>query len=199
MSKINKKKFNRLIKESNYIKKNLIKNIHQINRAIEIISNCILNGGKVLLCGNGGSAADAQHLAAEFLVRLKPSVKRNSIPAISLATDTSTLTATGNDYSFNDIFSRPLSSLGHENDVLIALSTSGNSKNIIKALKVAKKNKIKSISFLGNKGGMVKKFADLNLIITSRNTARIQENHIFLGHLIFENVEQILIKKKYFK
>ena len=106
MSKINKKIFNRLIKESNYIKKNLIKNIHQINRAIEIISDCVLKGGKVLLCGNGGSAADAQHLAAEFLVRLKPSVKRNSIPAISLATDTSTLTATGNDYSFNDIFSR---------------------------------------------------------------------------------------------
>ena len=139
MSKINKKKFNRLIKESNYIKKNLIKNIHQINRAIEIISDCVLKGGKVLLCGNGGSAADAQHLAAEFLVRLKPSVKRNSIPAISLATDTSTLTATGNDYSFNDIFSRPLSSLGNENDVLIVLSTSGNSRNIIKVLKVAKK------------------------------------------------------------
>lgn len=199
MSKINKKIFNRLIKESNYIKKNLIKNIHQINRAIEIISDCVLKGGKVLLCGNGGSAADAQHLAAEFLVRLKPSVKRNSIPAISLATDTSTLTATGNDYSFNDIFSRPLSSLGNENDVLIVLSTSGNSRNIIKVLKVAKKKNIKSISFLGNKGGMVKKFADLNLIISSKNTARIQENHIFLGHIIFENVEQMLIKKKYFK
>ena len=151
------------------------------------------------MCGNGGSAADAQHLAAEFLVRLKPSIKRNSIPAISLATDTSTLTATGNDYSFNDIFSRPLSSLGNENDVLIVLSTSGNSKNIIKALKIANKNNIKSISFLGNKGGIVKKFADLNLIISSKNTARIQENHIFLGHIIFENVEQILIKKKYFK
>ena len=161
MSKINKKKFYKLIKESNYIKKNLIKNIHQINRAIEIISDCILKGGKVLLCGNGGSAADAQHLAAEFLVRLKPSIKRNSIPAISLATDTSTLTATGNDYSFNDIFSRPLSSLGNENDVLIVLSTSGNSKNIIKALKIANKNNIKSISFLGNKGGYCKKICRL--------------------------------------
>lgn len=199
MGKINKKKLHSLIKESNYIKNNLVKNIYQINKAIEMISDCIFKEGKVLLCGNGGSAADAQHLAAEFLVRLKPSVKRNSIPAISLATDTSTLTAIGNDYSFNDIFSRPLSSLGNENDVLIVFSTSGNSKNIIKALKVAKKKKIKSISFLGNKGGMVKEFADLNLIIASKNTARIQENHIFLGHIIFENVEQILIKKKYFK
>ena len=102
---------------------------------IEIICQKIINGGKILLCGNGGSAADAQHLAAEFLVRLRPNINRPPIPAISLALDSSTLTACGNDYSFSDIFARNLEALGTSKDVLIAISTSGNSKNIIKTLK----------------------------------------------------------------
>ena len=197
MSDLNKKKLENLIKESNKTKTDLNKDLGNIKTAINIISNCLLNGGKILLCGNGGSAADAQHFAAEFLVRLKPNVNRKPIPAISLATDTSTLTAMGNDYSFEEIFSRPLLALANQNDVLIIFSTSGNSKNIIKVLKTAKKENIKSISFLGNRGGLAKKFSDLNLIIKSKNTARIQENHIFLGHLIFEQVERILLKKKY--
>ena len=175
------------------------RNSSEINKSIQLIYKKLINGGKVILCGNGGSAADAQHLAAEFLVRLRPKVNRHSIPAITLATDTSTITACGNDYSFDDLFARNLSSLGNKRDVLIVISTSGNSKNVIKALKVAKNKKISTIGFLGCKGGKMKKLCDIPLIVNHNITARIQEAHIFLGHHIFESVENLLIKKtKYF-
>lgn len=168
----------------------------EINLAIEKIYKILKNGGKVFLCGNGGSAADAQHIAAEFLVRLRPKINRKPFPVISLATDTSTITACANDYGYEYIFKRNLEALATNKDLLIAISTSGNSKNIIKVLKYAKKNKIFSIGFLGNKGGNAKKFCNLNLIVPSNNVARIQETHIFLGHFIFENVENLLINKK---
>ena len=177
-------------------KKSLIKNSVKIEKSIKKIFESISNDGKILLCGNGGSAADAQHLAAEFLVRLRPHINRDSYPAISLAMDTSTLTATGNDINFNSIFSRTLSSLGKEGDILIAISTSGKSKNIISALKVAKQKKIFSIAFLGAGGGLAKKHADLSIVVGSKVTARIQEAHIFLGHFIFENVEDLILEKK---
>ena len=127
---------------------------------IDVIKNIekkIKKGGKLLFCGNGGSAADAQHLAAEFIVRLRPHVNRNPIPALTLAQDTSTLTACGNDYSFDDIFVRPFKALVKKNDILICISTSGNSKNIVKVLKESKKLKIFSICFLGKGGGKAKK------------------------------------------
>ena len=184
------------ILDSTSAKKSLIKNSLKIEKSIKIIFESISNNGKILLCGNGGSAADAQHLAAEFLVRLRPHVNRDSYPAMSLAMDTSTLTATGNDIGFNSIFSRTLSSLGKKGDVLIAISTSGKSKNIISALKVAKQKKIFSIAFLGAGGGLAKKYADLSIIVGSKITARIQEAHIFLGHFIFESVEDLILKKK---
>ena len=184
------------ILDSTSAKKSLIKNSLKIEKSIKIIFESISKNGKILLCGNGGSAADAQHLAAEFLVRLRPHVNRDSYPAISLAMDTSTLTATGNDIGFNSIFSRTLSSLGKKGDVLIAISTSGKSKNIISALKVAKQKKIFSIAFLGAGGGLAKKYADLSIIVGSKITARIQEAHIFLGHFIFESVEDLILKKK---
>ena len=168
-------------------KKKVLTSINNIHLSIN-------SGGKVLLCGNGGSAADAQHLAAEFLVRLRPHVNRQSLPALSLAMDTSTITACANDYSFKYLFSRNLESIGSKNDVLIAISTSGNSKNILEVLKVAKKKKIFSIALLGGNGGKAKNLADLNLIIPSKITARIQECHIFLGHLIIEAVEDLFIK-----
>ena len=117
---------------------NLSKNIVEV---IQIIQKKLKKGGKLLLCGNGGSAADAQHLAAEFIVRLRPHINRNPIPAITLAQDTSSLTACGNDYSFDDIFLRPFKALAKKDDVLICISTSGNSKNILKVLKEAKKKK----------------------------------------------------------
>lgn len=130
----------------------LLKLNSEVNKTIKVIAKKIKNGGKLLLCGNGGSAADAQHLAAEFLVRLRPNVNRKAIPAISLAQDTSTLTACGNDYSFDDIFVRTLQAIGTKKDILVCISTSGNSKNILKVLKEAKKKNIYSVGFLG-KGG----------------------------------------------
>ena len=163
--------------------------------AINKIYSSINTGGKILLCGNGGSAADAQHLATEFLVRLRPHINRKALPALSLAMDTSTITACANDYSFKYLFSRNLDAIGSTKDILIVISTSGNSSNILEALKSAKKKKIFSIAFLGNNGGKAKKISDLNLIVPSKTTARIQECHIFLGHLIFEAVEDLILIK----
>lgn len=176
------------------IKKKLIKLESKINTVIEIITACFDNGGKILICGNGGSAADAQHLAAEFLIRLRPKVNRDPYPVMSLAMDTSTLTACGNDIGFDKIFARNLEAFGKENDLLLVISTSGKSKNILNVLKAAKKNNIPSVGFLGSGGGAAKNLVDYNLIVPSSNTARIQECHIFLGHFIFEQVENNLIK-----
>ncbi len=162
---------------------------------INKIYKTLKKGGKVFLCGNGGSAADAQHLSAEFLIRLRPKVNRKPYPVISLAQDTSTITACGNDLGFEKIFERNLEALAEKKDLLIAISTSGKSKNIINVLKSAKKRKIFSICFLGSNGGVAKNFSDYNLIVPSFNTARIQETHIFLGHFIFEQVENLLLKK----
>lgn len=182
------------IKNSILAKQSLLMSEDIINEVILEIYKKIKNNGKVFLCGNGGSAADAQHLAAEFLVRLRPKINRKPIAAIALAMDTSTITACGNDYSFENIYSRSLDALASPRDVLIAISTSGNSKNILKALKLAKKKKIFSIGFYGNKGGFAKKFTDLSIIVKSSITARVQEAHIFLGHYIFEQIENKLIK-----
>ena len=167
-----------------------------ILKCVKILYSKLSKGGKILFCGNGGSAADAQHLAAEYLVRLRPNVNRDPIPAISLAQDISTITACGNDYSFDDIFLRPFQAIASKNDVLICLTTSGNSKNILRVLKEAKKKKISTIGFLGNKGGRAKNLCDIKLIINSKITARIQECHIFLGHFILEKVEDLIISKK---
>ena len=188
-----KKNFNKDIQNSLKIKKDLIKKIHIINKMIKIIVEHLNKSGKILICGNGGSAADAQHLAAELMVRFRQKVKRKPYPAISLVQDTSTITACSNDINFNYLFSRNLEALGSKNDILIVISTSGNSKNIVNVLKKAKKMKIFSIGFLGKNGGESKKFCDLPIIVNSNNTARIQEAHIFLGHFIIENVENKLM------
>ena len=187
--------FSDKIQENILVKKKLDNLIikKKILQCINVIHNSLSSDGKILLCGNGGSAADAQHLAAEFLVRLRPDVNRKSFPAIALAMDVSTITACANDYSFNNLFSRNLDAIGKKNDILIALSTSGNSKNILDVLKIAKKKGIFSVAFLGNSGGKAKNLADLNIIVPSKSTARIQEAHIFLGHIIFEQVEDLLI------
>ena len=181
------------IRENVSLHKKLIKSEKKLTFAIEKIYKTIYSGKKVLICGNGGSAADAQHLAAEFLIRLRPQVNRKAFPVMSLAQDTSTITACGNDIGFKKIFSRTLSALGNRGDILIAISTSGNSPNIINVLKESKKKGIFSISFLGNSGGKAKKYSDLNIIVPSKITARIQECHIFLGHFILENVENFVI------
>ena len=183
------------IQENILVKKRLDNLIikKKILQCINVIYNSLSLDGKILLCGNGGSAADAQHLAAEFLVRLRPDVNRKPFPAISLAMDVSTITACANDYSFNNLFSRNLDAIGKKNDILVALSTSGNSENILDVLKMAKKKGIFSVAFLGNSGGKAKNLADLSIIVPSKSTARIQEAHIFLGHIIFEQVEDLLI------
>ena len=187
------------IELKNQLEENI--NIHQSifkmsKDIIDVIQNFqkkLKKGGKILICGNGGSAADAQHLAAEFIVRLRPHVNRNPIPAITLAQDTSTLTACGNDYSFDDIFLRPFQALAKKGDILLCISTSGNSKNILKVLKEAKKKNIYSVCFLGKGGGKAKNICNKPLVISSQNTARIQECHIFLGHFILEKVEDLII------
>ena len=159
-----------------------------------IIANSISNGGKLLLCGNGGSAADAQHLAAEFLIRLTSDVNRESIPALSLAQDTSTLTACINDYGSDDIFKRVFSALSSKGDTLLVISTSGNSRNIIETLKLAKERNIFSLGFLGNEGGEALQYCNSTLIVPSKVTARIQESHITAGHALLQYVEDLLLQ-----
>tara|TARA_B100000965_G_scaffold199184_1_gene166272 strand:+ start:4457 stop:5032 length:576 start_codon:yes stop_codon:yes gene_type:complete len=190
-------KLKKTLNENINLKKKLISLESKIEDIVKLFTNTIKNKGKILICGNGGSAADAQHLAAEFLVRLKPKNNRSAYPVISLALDTSTLTACGNDLGFSRIFSRNLEALGQSNDILVVISTSGNSQNIISVLKKAKEMKIKSVGFLGSGGGKAKKYSNLNIIVPSKITARIQECHIFLGHYIFEKVENNLKKMKW--
>ena len=194
MISINKKILINSIENSYKAKLTLVDSFKQIDKAIKILKNCLSKKGKIFFCGNGGSAADAQHLTAELLVRLRPKINRKPLPAICLSMDTSTLTACSNDYSFEEIFSRPFEALCNKNDVLITISTSGNSKNILKILKTAKKKKIKTISFLGNSGGLSKKISTLPIIVKNNDVARIQEAHIFLGHFILENLENLILK-----
>ncbi len=177
-------------------KENLLKSESKINKSIEKIYNCLEKNGKVFFCGNGGSASDAQHLAAELLIRLRPNVNRQPLPAISLSMDSSTLTACGNDYSFKKIFSRPFEALATKNDVLIVISTSGNSKNILEVLKTARKKKILTVGFLGFNGGKAKNYCNISIIVNNKSVARVQESHIFLGHYILEEIENRILKKK---
>lgn len=161
------------------------------------ISESLINGNKILLCGNGGSAADAQHLAAELLVRLRSNINRQSLPAIALTMDTSSLTASGNDYSFETHYARMVQSLAKPGDLLIGITTSGKSINIINALQMARDLKITTIGLLGSGGGQAVQLCDLAVIIPSNTTGRIQESHITVGHTIMELIEDILINKGY--
>ncbi len=189
-----KRKFIKIIDDSINLKKKLKSKsfVNKINLAINKIHSTLYNGNKVLICGNGGSAADAQHLAAEFMIRLRPKVNRKPLPVISLAMDTSTITACGNDYGFKYLFERNFKALSNQGDLLIAITTSGNSENIIRVLKASKQKKIYSITFLGKGPGKVKGLSNLELNIPSKTTARIQECHILIGHYIFEQVENKL-------
>ena len=156
-----------------------------------IIIECIENGGKILICGNGGSAADAQHFAAELVGRFK--LERKGLPAIALTTDTSVLTCMGNDYGYDSIFSRQVEALGNKGDVLIGISTSGNSKNVILAVEEAKKQGLISIGLLGKNGGKLKDMVDEDITFNYSETARIQEHHLMTYHLISEFVEKEMV------
>ena len=168
----------------------------KIEKLSDQISKKILNGGKILTCGNGGSSCDAQHLVAELIVRLTSKNNRRSIPALFLGMDMATLTACGNDLGYNEIFSRSLEGLGKQNDILICYSSSGKSKNIIKVLNKAKKMKIFSICLLGKGGGYAKKLTDEHIVISSNNVMRIQECHLFLTHYLAELIEKKLTSQK---
>ena len=159
---------------------------------IELIIKTLKKGNKIILFGNGGSASDAQHIAAELVVKYKK--KRRSIPAISLSTDTSSLTAIGNDFSFDEIFSRQLESIGNTGDIAIGISTSCKSKNVLNALKLAKKKKIKSVILTKDNypnKKQIDKITDLVLTVPANETARIQELHILIGHLMCEIIDQV--------
>ena len=158
-----------------------------IKEAADLIAKSIKSGGTIFWCGNGGSAADSQHIAAEFVGRFKKD--RKPLRSIALTTDTSILTCIANDYSFKEIFSRQVDALGRKGDVLVVISTSGKSENIKQALIHAKKKGIKSIGLLGNKGGVCKNNTDISIIVPSNITARIQEMHILIEHLLCELVE----------
>jgi D-sedoheptulose 7-phosphate isomerase len=161
------------------------------------IIKSIKSGGKIMLCGNGGSAADAQHLAAEMLVRLRPMNNREGIAAITLAQDTSTITACGNDFGYEMLYERVLKALGQKGDCLIGITTSGNSKNIILAMKAAQEMGIKVFGFLGCRGGEALKYCDEAFIVPSDDTGRIQEVHITAGHALMEYIEDQLIELNY--
>ena len=164
-----------------------------VRSSINSIVNAFRNGNKVMFCGNGGSAADAQHLAAEFSGRFYKD--RTALPAEALHVNTSYLTAVANDYSFDVIYSRLVEGTGKEGDVLVALSTSGNSINIIKALEAAKDKKMITIGFTGESGGKMKSLCDHLLNIPSNDTPRVQESHILLGHIICQLVEEEYFNK----
>ncbi len=169
--------------------------LDQIKIMGDEITSCIESGNKIMLCGNGGSAADAQHLAAEMLVRLRPNINRQAIPAISMTQDVSTITACGNDFGFDHLFERNLLALGKKGDIIVCISTSGMSKNVELAAIAAKQKGITSFGFLGSEGGILKNICDLSIIVPSNNTARIQECHITIGHALVEYVEDNLISK----
>jgi len=160
----------------------------QIKEAANLIVNALKNGNKVLLFGNGGSAADAQHIAAELTGRFKK--ERHPLPAIALTTDTSALTAISNDYGYDSVFARQLQAFAQNKDIAVGISTSGNSKNVINALKSAKTKGCICIGLSGNNGGEMNKVCDINLIVPSANTPRIQEMHIFIGHTICQIVDE---------
>jgi len=156
-----------------------------------VVADAILRGGKVLLCGNGGSAADAQHLAAELLIRLRPLIDRSPIPALSLATDVSSLTACANDYGFEVYYERMTQALGAAGDILIAITTSGRSPNVVRALQAARQKHMITIGLLGGGAEPALSHCDWAVVVPSTETGRVQEVHISIGHALMELVEEM--------
>ena len=156
-------------------------------------ANALMSDRKLMICGNGGSAADSQHIAAEFVNRFM--LERPPLPAIALTTDTSIITSIGNDYSFDEVFSKQVKALGKEGDILLGLSTSGNSPNVIEAVKTARKRGLYTVCFTGDTGGRLESLVNLSFLVKSKITARIQETHIFAGHILCQLVDYILFQQ----
>jgi D-sedoheptulose 7-phosphate isomerase len=165
-------------------------NADKILEVVQVISQAFREGKKVILFGNGGSSTDASHIAAEFVNRFL--MERPPLPAIALNTDMAVLTSISNDYDYSQVFSKQLAALGHEGDVVVGISTSGNSENVIKALDVAKKNGMKTVVLTGGSGGKMANIADYAFIVRTKMTARVQETHITLGHIICQLVDEEL-------
>jgi len=173
------------------IKEELMRtSITQIKEIADLLIDSLRKGGKVIVFGNGGSASDSQHIAAELIGRFKKD--RTALAAISLTTNTSILTALANDYGYEVVFAKQIEALGQKNDIAIAISTSGKAKNVVMGLKQAKKNGLKTIALTGGDGGEIAKMADAALVVPSNITARIQEAHITVGHILCELVEEAL-------
>lgn len=188
-----KEKILKAFEESVSVKQDFIKeNIERVIEVSKLLSDTFSNGNKLITFGNGGSAADASHIAGEFVNRFKK--ERPGLPAIALNTDTAVLTSIANDYDFSEVFARQIKALAQEGDVVIAISTSGNSPNILKAVDAAKKKKLKIIVFTGTKGDKLAAKADYAFTIPSSNTPRIQETYITLGHVLCQMVEEILFE-----
>ena len=166
----------------------------ELTKAVDLLSECFNRRNIVLLCGNGGSAADCQHIATELMIRLSHHIQRPALPAIALTTDTSNLTAGGNDIGFENVFARNVEGLGSDGDLLLVISTSGNSPNVIKAAHAAHNKGMEVIGFLGGNGGKLKDLVDLPIVIPSSNVQRIQEGHITIAHIIVELVEDKLYR-----
>lgn len=163
-----------------------------VARAAELLVNALLDGGKILLCGNGGSAADSQHLAAEFVSTLTVDNRRPAIPALALTTDTSILTAIANDFGFEGVFARQVEALGRAGDVLIGISTSGNSADLVRAFEQAQEQELRTIALTGETGGALAPMADVAIRVPSRETSHIQECHIAIGQLLAFMVQETL-------
>jgi len=178
---------NELYSHQKTIEKTIETMTPSIEEACLLIVNTLKNGHKILLCGNGGSAADAQHIAAELTGRYK--TERRGLPALALTTDSSALTAIGNDYGYTRIFDRQVEALANKGDLLIGISTSGHSQNVLSALKVAKEQGCTTLGLSGKDGGAMNKLCHLNLVIPSHDTPRIQEMHILIGHILCQGVD----------
>ena len=186
----------KVVRESLKVKDEFVrKNTSHLIDLAERISSAFNNGRKLMLCGNGGSAAHAQHIAAEFINRLQ--LERPPLPALALTTDTSVITSVANDYGYEEVFSKQIKALGVEGDILLAISTSGRSGNILSAVTTAKQRGLYTVGFLGGDGGEMLSLVDLALVVESNKTPRIQETHILAGHLVCELVEYILFKGEY--
>lgn len=184
----------RTFKESSHLKEVFVnENLLRIVRIVEAITEALKGGKKILIFGNGGSAADAQHLAAEFINRF--TIERPPLPAIALSTDTSVITSIANDYDFSDVFGKQIRALGHESDIAWGISTSGSSPNVVKALEDAKKKGMTTIALTGRDGGKMAGIADYHLTVSSNSVPRIQEVHITVGHVICEMIDYKLFKK----
>lgn len=188
-----KSHISQIIEASIQVKQQLLEDetiLHAMESSVTAITTCFQQGGKVLFCGNGGSAADAQHLAAEFSGRFYKN--RKALPAEALHCNTSYLTAVANDYSYDVIYARLVEGLGTKGDILIGLSTSGNSSNIVRAFETAKEKGLVTIGFTGLSGGVMKNYSDFLFNVPSTDTPRIQESHILIGHIICQLVEEKL-------